>query len=142
MRFVYRMGYLVLDCCVCEEQDGGLFVECALGCLDKHVVGWIHVIPIIGNRDIRNNPDVFNVGTVGLAVEELGESQHRAIIKVIDVCTLPVSLAGLPGISVPCGFDNGFPIGLQLIGKAFAESEIVRVADAYQGATNWHTRRP
>jgi aspartyl-tRNA(Asn)/glutamyl-tRNA(Gln) amidotransferase subunit A len=59
-----------------------------------------------------------------------------------DVCTLPVSLAGLPGISVPCGFDNGLPVGLQLIGQAFAESEILRVADAYQGATNWHTRRP
>jgi aspartyl-tRNA(Asn)/glutamyl-tRNA(Gln) amidotransferase subunit A len=59
-----------------------------------------------------------------------------------DVCTLPVSLAGMPGISVPCGFDNGLPIGLQLIGQAFADAEIMRVADAYQGVTDWHTRRP
>jgi aspartyl-tRNA(Asn)/glutamyl-tRNA(Gln) amidotransferase subunit A len=59
-----------------------------------------------------------------------------------DVCTLPVSLAGLPGISVPCGFDGGLPVGLQLIGPAFSEAELLRVADAYQMQTDWHTRRP
>ena len=59
-----------------------------------------------------------------------------------DVCTLPVSLAGLPGISVPCGFDSGLPIGLQLIGPAFSEAELLRVSDAYQSQTDWHMRRP
>ncbi len=74
---------------------------------------------------------------------KFGENSADPVAMYLqDVCTLPVSLAGLPGISVPCGFDNGLPIGLQLIGQAFAESEILRVADAYQGATNWHTRRP
>ncbi len=74
---------------------------------------------------------------------KFGENSADPVAMYLqDVCTLPVSLAGLPGISVPCGFDNGLPIGLQLIGQAFAESDILRVADAYQGATNWHTRRP
>ena len=74
---------------------------------------------------------------------KFGENSADPVAMYLqDVCTLPVSLAGLPGISVPCGFDNGLPVGLQLIGQAFAESEILRVADAYQGATNWHTRRP
>jgi len=59
-----------------------------------------------------------------------------------DVCTLPVSLAGLPGISVPCGFDGNLPVGLQLIGPAFSEAELLRVADCYQQHTSWHTQRP
>jgi aspartyl-tRNA(Asn)/glutamyl-tRNA(Gln) amidotransferase subunit A len=59
-----------------------------------------------------------------------------------DVCTLPVNLAGLPGLVVPCGFDGALPIGLQLIGQPFDEATLLRVGDAYQRITDWHTRRP
>jgi aspartyl-tRNA(Asn)/glutamyl-tRNA(Gln) amidotransferase subunit A len=59
-----------------------------------------------------------------------------------DVCTLPVSLAGLPGLVVPCGFDGDLPVGLQLIGKPFQEDTLLRVGDAYQATTDWHTRQP
>jgi aspartyl-tRNA(Asn)/glutamyl-tRNA(Gln) amidotransferase subunit A len=60
-----------------------------------------------------------------------------------DVCTLPVNVAGLPGVSVPCGFDSrGLPIGLQLIGKPFDEATLLRAAHTYEQATDWHTRRP
>ncbi|WP_058306153.1 Asp-tRNA(Asn)/Glu-tRNA(Gln) amidotransferase subunit GatA [Gracilibacillus massiliensis] len=60
-----------------------------------------------------------------------------------DVLTTPVNLAGLPGISVPCGFSsNGLPIGLQIIGKHFDESMIYRTAYAYEQATDHHTKRP
>jgi aspartyl-tRNA(Asn)/glutamyl-tRNA(Gln) amidotransferase subunit A len=59
-----------------------------------------------------------------------------------DVCTLPVSLAGLPGLVVPCGFDRDLPVGLQLIGKPFQEDTLLRVGDAYQATTDWHTRQP
>jgi len=87
--------------------------------------------------------DVIAAPTSPNVAFKFGENSADPVAMYLqDVCTLPVSLAGLPGISVPCGFDNGLPIGLQLIGQAFAESEILRVADAYQGATNWHTRRP
>ncbi len=59
-----------------------------------------------------------------------------------DVYTIPVNLAGLPGISVPCGFGQGLPIGLQLIGKPFDEPTLLRAAAAYERATSWQTRRP
>jgi len=87
--------------------------------------------------------DVIAAPTSPNVAFQFGENSADPVAMYLqDVCTLPVSLAGLPGISLPCGFDNGLPIGLQLIGQAFAESEILRVADAYQSATDWHTRRP
>jgi len=59
-----------------------------------------------------------------------------------DVCTLPINIAGLPAISMPAGFGNGLPIGMQLIGKPFGEETILRVAYAYEQATEWHKRKP
>jgi len=60
-----------------------------------------------------------------------------------DICTIPVNLAGLPAISVPCGFgSNGLPIGLQIVGKAFDEATILRVAHAYEQATAHHRQKP
>jgi aspartyl-tRNA(Asn)/glutamyl-tRNA(Gln) amidotransferase subunit A len=54
-----------------------------------------------------------------------------------DVCTIPVNLAGLPGISIPCGFAEGLPVGFQIIGKALDESMVLRVANAYEQASDW-----
>jgi aspartyl-tRNA(Asn)/glutamyl-tRNA(Gln) amidotransferase subunit A len=59
-----------------------------------------------------------------------------------DVYTLSLNLAGLCGISVPCGFADGLPIGFQIIGKAFDEATILQVAWAYEQATEWHLKRP
>jgi len=59
-----------------------------------------------------------------------------------DVCTLPINIAGLPGISIPAGFADGLPIGMQIIGKPFAEETILKIAYAYQQATDWHKMRP
>lgn len=60
-----------------------------------------------------------------------------------DVCTVPVNIAGLPAISIPCGFDSqGLPIGLQIIGKAFDESTILRVAYAFEQNTAYHSKKP
>jgi aspartyl-tRNA(Asn)/glutamyl-tRNA(Gln) amidotransferase subunit A len=57
--------------------------------------------------------------------------------------TTPASLAGVPAMSVPCGFTStGLPIGLHLIGRAFDEATVLRVAHAYEQATDWHRRRP
>jgi aspartyl-tRNA(Asn)/glutamyl-tRNA(Gln) amidotransferase subunit A len=60
-----------------------------------------------------------------------------------DIYTIGVNLAGLPGISVPCGFTAaGLPIGLQVIGQPFRESELLAVAGAYEAATDWRSRQP
>jgi len=60
-----------------------------------------------------------------------------------DIFTLSVNLAGICALSLPCGFDaQGLPIGLQVMGPAFDEAAILRVAHAYEQATEWHTRRP
>ncbi|NCC35407.1 MAG: Asp-tRNA(Asn)/Glu-tRNA(Gln) amidotransferase subunit GatA, partial [Chloroflexia bacterium] len=59
-----------------------------------------------------------------------------------DVCTLPINLAGVPGLVVPCGFSEDLPVGLQLIGRPFEEATLLRAGDAYQQVTTWHTRRP
>jgi len=59
-----------------------------------------------------------------------------------DVCTLPINIAGLPAISIPAGFADGLPIGMQIIGKPFSEETILKIAHAYQQSTEWHKRRP
>jgi len=59
-----------------------------------------------------------------------------------DVCTLPINIAGLPAISIPAGFADGLPIGMQIIGKPFGEETILKIAYAYQQATEWHKRKP
>ncbi|OQM47351.1 aspartyl/glutamyl-tRNA amidotransferase subunit A [Anoxybacillus sp. UARK-01] len=59
-----------------------------------------------------------------------------------DILTIPVNLAGVPGISIPCGLVNGLPVGLQIIGKHFDESTIYRVAHAFEQATDYHKQKP
>jgi aspartyl-tRNA(Asn)/glutamyl-tRNA(Gln) amidotransferase subunit A len=59
-----------------------------------------------------------------------------------DVCTLPINIAGVPAISIPAGFADGLPIGMQIIGKPFSEETLLKIAHAYQQATDWHKRRP
>ena len=59
-----------------------------------------------------------------------------------DILTIPVNLAGIPAISIPCGFADGMPIGLQLIGKALDESTVLRAAHAYEQHTEFHKERP
>ena len=60
-----------------------------------------------------------------------------------DACTLPVNMAGLPGISIPCGLSEGLPVGLQLIGPAWSELELFRLARGYEALTadaDWRGR--
>ena len=59
-----------------------------------------------------------------------------------DVCTLPINIAGLPAISIPAGFADGLPIGMQIIGKPFGEETILKIAHAYQQSTEWHKKKP
>jgi len=60
-----------------------------------------------------------------------------------DVFTIPAPLAGLPALSIPCGFDDrGLPVGLQLMGRHFSESLLLGVGHRYQQASDWHRRVP
>ncbi|HEU5317858.1 MAG TPA: Asp-tRNA(Asn)/Glu-tRNA(Gln) amidotransferase subunit GatA [Chloroflexota bacterium] len=88
--------------------------------------------------------DVLAAPTSPTTAFRVGEKVNDPLAMYLsDVCTLPVNVAGLPGVSVPCGFDSqGLPIGLQLIGKAFDEATLLRAAYAYEQATDWHTKRP
>ena len=62
---------------------------------------------------------------------------------MLDLMTIPVNMAGLPGISVPCGFDDeGMPIGLQLVSNVLREDLLFEIGHAYEQATDWHTKQP
>jgi aspartyl-tRNA(Asn)/glutamyl-tRNA(Gln) amidotransferase subunit A len=75
---------------------------------------------------------------------KIGEKTTDPIAMYLnDIFTIPVNLAGLPGMSIPCGFDAaGLPIGLQLIGKPWGEETLFQVASAYEAANDWHKKQP
>ncbi|MEX2559674.1 MAG: amidase [Pirellulales bacterium] len=68
--------------------------------------------------------------------------KEKPLVRAYLDLTLPFNFSGHPALSVPCGFAGNLPIGLQLVGKPFAEATILGVAHQYQQATDWHTRRP
>lgn len=73
----------------------------------------------------------------------LGENINDPITMYMsDILTIPVNLAGLPGMSIPCGFSEGLPVGLQIIGKAFDENRMYKAAYAFEQATDFHTKKP
>jgi aspartyl-tRNA(Asn)/glutamyl-tRNA(Gln) amidotransferase subunit A len=87
--------------------------------------------------------DVIVAPTTPGVAFKMGEKADPLQMYLNDVFTIPVNLAGLPGLSVPAGFTKaGLPIGLQIIGKAFDEATVLRTAKAYEGATEWRKRRP
>ncbi|BAS57230.1 putative amidase [Leptolyngbya boryana NIES-2135] len=88
--------------------------------------------------------DVLVSPTAPTTAFKLGDkSQDPLSMYLIDLMTIPVNLAGLPGMSVPCGFDSqGLPIGLQIVGNVLREDQVFQVAYAYEQATDWHTRVP
>ncbi len=59
-----------------------------------------------------------------------------------DIFTIPANLAGLPGISFPCGSYNGLPLGLQLVGNSLEEGKLLSAAHHFQEVTNWHKKSP
>jgi aspartyl-tRNA(Asn)/glutamyl-tRNA(Gln) amidotransferase subunit A len=75
---------------------------------------------------------------------KIGEKSDDPVASYLaDIYTLPASLAGLPGMSIPVGFGSGnMPVGLQLIGNYFQEAKLLSVAHRFQRATDWHARKP
>jgi aspartyl-tRNA(Asn)/glutamyl-tRNA(Gln) amidotransferase subunit A len=87
--------------------------------------------------------DVVAMPTSPTPPFRLGEKTDDPLqMYLADVFTVSANLAGVPAISVPCGFSDQLPIGLQLTGRLFDEATLLRVADAYQRVTDWHERAP
>ena len=74
---------------------------------------------------------------------KLGEKNSDPVAMYLnDIYTIPANLAGLPGVSLPCGMVDGLPIGMQLVGNYFDEARLLNVAHRYQSVTDWHTQTP
>jgi aspartyl-tRNA(Asn)/glutamyl-tRNA(Gln) amidotransferase subunit A len=88
--------------------------------------------------------DAIITPTAPTTAFKIREKIHNPLeMYLSDLCTISINLAGLPAISAPCAFDGeGLPIGMQIVGKHFDESTILRIAYAYEQQTEWHKRKP
>ncbi|MFD2216783.1 Asp-tRNA(Asn)/Glu-tRNA(Gln) amidotransferase subunit GatA [Metabacillus endolithicus] len=94
-------------------------------------------------EDVFEKYDVIIGPTTPTPAFKIGENvKDPMTMYANDILTIPVNLAGVPGISVPCGLSNGLPLGLQIIGKHFDESTVYRVAHAFEQATDHHKAKP
>ncbi|MEQ8201455.1 MAG: Asp-tRNA(Asn)/Glu-tRNA(Gln) amidotransferase subunit GatA [Syntrophomonadaceae bacterium] len=92
---------------------------------------------------VFNDYDIIISPTTPTAAFGIGEQSGDPLtIYMNDILTVPVNMAGLPGISIPCGFDRGLPVGMQIIGKAFDEGTVYKVAYAFEQNTDFHTIKP
>ncbi len=84
------------------------------------------------------------VGPVSPSVAwNLGEKTSDPLsMYLMDVYTVPPSLAGIPGLSIPCGFSGGLPVGLQILGKYMEDEKVLNVGEVYEQATEWHKNKP
>lgn len=90
-----------------------------------------------------NSVDVILGPTTPTAAFKLGEKIADPIQNYLaDVFTVAANLAGLPALSIPTGYDNKLPVGLQLMGKHFCESRLLNIAHHYQLHTSWHLASP
>ncbi|QGT98829.1 Aspartyl-tRNA(Asn) amidotransferase subunit A [Candidatus Syntrophocurvum alkaliphilum] len=87
--------------------------------------------------------DVIVAPTTPTTAFKIGEQiNHPIILYLNDIITVPVNLAGLPGMSIPCGFSDGLPIGMQLIGKPFDEGTLIKAGHAFEQSTDYHKAKP
>jgi aspartyl-tRNA(Asn)/glutamyl-tRNA(Gln) amidotransferase subunit A len=95
-------------------------------------------------EDAFKKVDVIVTPTSPTAAFRIGEKTEDPLqMYLADIFTISVNLAGVPGISVPCGFTSGgLPIGLQLIGKHFDEETLLKASYAYEQSTDWRKSRP
>jgi aspartyl-tRNA(Asn)/glutamyl-tRNA(Gln) amidotransferase subunit A len=95
-------------------------------------------------KAFQGHCDIIACPTAPTTAFRFGENQDDPVKMYLnDIFTIPASLAGLPALSIPCGFDSkGLPVGLQLIGSAWNEKSIVQAAHSYQEHSDWHRRFP
>jgi aspartyl-tRNA(Asn)/glutamyl-tRNA(Gln) amidotransferase subunit A len=94
-------------------------------------------------QQVFEQVDILAAPTAPTVAFKIGEKTDDPLAMYLeDVFTLPISLSGLPGLVVPCGFSEQMPVGLQLVGRPFDEATLLRAGDAYQRVTDWHTQLP
>jgi aspartyl-tRNA(Asn)/glutamyl-tRNA(Gln) amidotransferase subunit A len=98
-------------------------------------------------RDLNEafeNCDCIMMPVAPTTAFKIGEKTDDPLkMYLSDVYTIAANLAGIPGMSIPCGFDeNNLPIGLQILGPTFSEDKLLRIARMFEKETDWHTRRP
>ncbi len=87
--------------------------------------------------------DALVVPTAPLTAFRIGEKVDDPLqLYLVDIFTLSANLAGICGAAIPCGMADGLPIGMQVLGDAYQEAKVLRIAYAYEQATDWHLRRP
>jgi len=92
--------------------------------------------------DVFKEYDALITPTSPTVPFKIGEKADDPLAMYLsDVCTLPINIAGVPAVSIQGGFVDGLPVGLQIIGKNFGEETILKVAYAYEQATEWHKKR-
>ena len=87
--------------------------------------------------------DVLITPTSPTVAFKFGDKTENPLSMYLsDICTIPINLAGIPGMSIPCGFSDGLPIGLQILGKPYAEDTMIRVAYSIEQNNEFHLARP
>lgn len=115
------------------------------GYYDAYYLKALKVRRLIANDFARvfSDFDLIVSPTTPTTAFKLGEQSGDPLtLYMNDILTVPVNMAGLPGMSIPCGSDKGLPIGMQLIGKAFDEATLYKAAYAFEQNTDFHTMRP
>ena len=93
--------------------------------------------------EVFETVDALVTPTSPVVAFPIGEKTGDPVqMYLIDVCTIPANIAGLPALSVPCGFSDGLPVGMQLIGPHMSEPLLLSIGHAFEQATDWHTMRP
>ena len=115
------------------------------GYYDAYYLKALQVRRLIQNDFVNafNDVDIILTPTTPHVAFKKGEKINNPLSMYLeDICTVPVNLAGLPGISVPCGFIDGMPAGLQLISRPMEEALLLQVAYAYEQSQDFHKARP
>jgi aspartyl-tRNA(Asn)/glutamyl-tRNA(Gln) amidotransferase subunit A len=115
------------------------------GYIGRYYLKALKVRTLIKNDFLKvfKDVDALACPTMPIPAFKIGERINDPLsLYMADVFTVPINLAGVPAISVPCGFAEHLPVGLQIIGPHFGEANVLQIARAYEEATPYHQSRP
>ena len=137
-----------------SPQDFGADVAAILGSQGPDAAGVMTALRArdaltVATRQVMESVDLLLTPTTPIVAAPIGDDNvtyggiEEPILAAMIRCTAPFNATGMPAISLPCGFTpSGLPVGLQLAGRPFDEALVLRAAQAYEQATDWHTRIP